>query len=69
MLEQLRTDRAGDVDVAYLPRHGAGVDHLAVVNALQDAYGDLLDVMPLDQAGPVARFRALHAVEVLAERR
>lgn len=67
MLEQLRTDRAGDVDVAYLPRHGAGVDHLAVVNALQDAYGDLL--MPLDQAGPVARFRALHAVEVLAERR
>lgn len=61
------SDRAADVDIAYLPRHEARVDHLEVVNALQSTYGDLLDVMPLHRAGPVARFRALHGVEVLAE--
>lgn len=60
-------DHAADVDLAYLPRHGAQVDHLEVVNTLQGTYGDLLDIMPLHRAGPVARFRALHGVEVLVE--
>lgn len=60
-------DRARDVDVAYLPQRQTQVDHLDVVNGLQTAYGDLLDGMPLHRAQPVARFRALHGVEVLVE--
>lgn len=58
---------AEDVDVAYSFRHGTvGVD-LAVVNALGEVYGDALDIMPLDRAGPVARYAALGGGEVLIE--
>ncbi|WP_143780785.1 hypothetical protein [Ornithinimicrobium sp. CNJ-824] len=60
-------ETAGDVDLAYLPGHDRELSHLDATNALQAAYGDLVDVMPLGSADPVARFRALHDVEVLAE--
>ena len=58
---------AGDVDLAYGRRHGAAVDHLDVVNAMGERYGDHLDVLDLDAAGSVARFAALHGVDVLLE--
>ena len=60
---------AGDVDVAYgRDRAREPADHLDVVNALGERYGDVLDVMDLDRAGSVARFAALHGVELLVER-
>lgn len=64
-----RTDAATahDVDVAYSFGAGAPADDLAVVNALGEAYGDLLDVMPLDRAGVVAAYAALGPGEVLVE--
>ncbi|NNG19204.1 hypothetical protein HJ590_06340 [Naumannella sp. ID2617S] len=60
-------EQAQDVDVAYSFQHGAEPDDLAVVNALGEAYGDLLDIMPLDRAGSVARYAALGGGEVLVE--
>lgn len=62
-----RPQTAGDVDVAYAFRHGYAGDELAVVNALGEAYGDALDIMPLDRAGVVARYAALGEGEVLVE--
>ncbi|GAB3715203.1 hypothetical protein [Mariniluteicoccus flavus] len=59
--------QAGDVDVAYSFRHGVEGDDLAVVNALGEAYGDALDIMPLDRAGSVAKYAALGGGEVLVE--
>lgn len=58
---------AGDVDVAYGRRHGRTTDHLHVVNALGARYGDHLDVLDLDRAGSVARFEALHGVDLLVQ--
>lgn len=59
---------AGDVDIAYARcRRRPAVDHLDVVNALGERYGDALDVLDLDAAGSVARFEALHVVELLVE--
>lgn len=60
--------RAGDVDIAYQTAHGAHRDHLEVVNAFGQRYGDHLDVMDLRRADPVARYAALGAGEVLVER-
>lgn len=62
-----RPESAGDVDVAYSFRHGHPGDDLAVFNALGAEYGDLVDIMPLDQAGVVARYAALGEGEVLVE--
>lgn len=62
-----RPATAKDVDVAYSFRHGYPGDHLAVVNTLGTEYGDLIDVMPLDRAGVVARYAALGEGEVLVE--
>lgn len=60
--------RAGDVDVAYARvRRAAAVDHIDVVNALGERYGDLVDVLDLDAAGSVARFEALRDPVVLFE--
>lgn len=59
---------AGDVDVAYAPAAGKDLDHLEVVNALGERYGDHLDVMGLARAGTVARFEALARGDVLVER-
>lgn len=64
---RLYPERARDVDVAYQFRPGAMRDDLAVVNALGGRYGDLLDIMPLDRAGEVARYAALGPAEVLVE--
>lgn len=60
-------ESAGDVDIAYSFRYGAEADDLAVVNRLGEAYGDAIDLMPLDRAGSVARYAALGAGEVLVE--
>ena len=60
---------AGDVDVAYARERGREpVAHLDVVNALGERYGDAVDVMDLDAAGSVARYAALHGIELLVER-
>lgn len=59
--------RAQDVDLAYSFRRDADPDDLAVVNALGEAYGDALDLMPLDRAGAVAAYAALGPGEVLVE--
>lgn len=64
---RLDPSRAHDVDVAYQFRPGATRDDLAVVNALGERYGDLLDIMPLDRAGEVARYAALGPADVLVE--
>ena len=61
-------ERAGDIDVAYSFVHGLVGDDLAVVNALGEVYGDDLDIMPLDRAGPVAAYAALGGGEVLVQR-
>ena len=59
---------AHDVDVAYGRRRGvAARPHLDVVNALAERYGDYVDVMSLDDAGSVARYEALHGIDVLVE--
>lgn len=62
-----RPATAGDVDVAYSFPRGYSGNHLAVVNALGSEYGDVVDVMPLDRAGVVARYAALGEGEVLVE--
>lgn len=62
-----RPETAQDVDIAYAFRHGLTGDDLAVVNALGEAYGDALDIMPLDRAGVVARYAALGDGEPLVE--
>lgn len=62
-----RPDTAQDVDIAYAFTHGTTGDDLAVVNALGEAYGDALDIMPLDRAGVVARYAALGGGEPLVE--
>ena len=59
---------AGDIDLAYgRLRGGPNASHLDVVNALGERYGDHVDVMSLDDAGSVARYEALHGVDVLVE--
>lgn len=59
---------ARDVDLAYGRRRGAAArPHLDVVNALAERYGDHIDVMSLDDAGSVARYEALHGIDVLVE--
>ena len=60
-------DSANDIDVAFSFRHGVDGDDLAVINALGERYGDLLDLMPLDRAESVARVQALSLGEVLVE--
>lgn len=62
-----RPESAGDIDVAYSFRYGIDGDDLAFVTALNAAYGDNLDMMPLDRAGTVARYAALGGGEVLVE--
>ena len=60
---------ANDVDIAYsFESRTPALSHLDVVNAFGERYGDGLDVMPLDQADPVARTEALGRGEVLVER-
>ena len=57
-----------DIDLAYgRLRGGPNASHLDVVNALGERYGDRVDVMSLDDAGSVARYEALHGVDVLVE--
>lgn len=58
---------AHDVDVAYSGVRYGEADHLAVVNALEERYGDQFDVLALDRAGIVARFEALARGDVLVE--
>ena len=59
---------AGDIDLAYgWLRGGPNASHLDVVNALGERYGDRVDVMSLEDAGSVARYEALHGVDVLVE--
>ena len=54
------TGSARDLDVAVRFEWGRAVDLLALIDALTVLTGtDLLDVMVLDRAGPVARERAL----------
>lgn len=60
-------DRAGDVDLAYLPVYGQDPDHLAVVNDLLDLLGDTIDVLPIHRADPVAAWAALGRGERLVE--
>lgn len=64
---RLDPSSARDVDVAYSFRHGFRGDDLAVVNTLGERYGDVLDIMPLDRAGSVARVHALSLGDVLVE--
>lgn len=60
---------ARDVDLAYGRRRDrTPVGHLHVVDVLGVRYGDGIDVLDLDAAGPVARFEALHRGVVLVER-
>lgn len=63
-----RPDTAGDVDLAYSFLRDDPGDHLDVVTALMEHYGEGLDVMCLDRAGVVARWAALGPGEVLVER-
>lgn len=59
---------AHDVDLAYARRRGPAVrSHLDVVNALGERYGDTVDTLSLDDAGSVARYEALHGIDVLVE--
>lgn len=64
-----RPDTAGDIDLAYLPVFGTDVDHLEVVLAfLKLLPTDLVDLMPLHRADPVATYAALGRGEKLYER-
>lgn len=60
-------DSAGDVDLAYGFARAGAADELGLANALGERYGDLLDLLPLDRAGEVARYAALGPAEVLVE--
>lgn len=62
-----RPESAGDVDLAYASAGASEPDRWAVVDALGERYGDGLDVMPLSQANPVARYAALGTGEPLVE--
>lgn len=59
--------KARDIDLAYSFTFGVVGDDLAFVNAMGEAYGDALDLMPLDRAGSVARYAALGPGKVLVE--
>ncbi|MDO5627712.1 MAG: hypothetical protein Q4G43_05250 [Mobilicoccus sp.] len=57
-----------DLDVALGFRHDVPYDLLAAINALADLVpGDVLDIMDLNRAGPVARVEALVGSRVLHE--
>lgn len=62
-----RPGTAGDVDVACASADGSRVDRLRVLDVLEQRYGVGIDLMPLDQAGPVARYAALGPGELLYE--
>lgn len=63
-----RPETAHDIDLAYSFRHGIDGDDLNVVMALIELYGnELIDAMPLDRAGVVAKYAALGGGDVLVE--
>ncbi|MEL4503977.1 hypothetical protein AAEX63_04935 [Luteococcus sp. H138] len=62
-----RPESAGDLDLACAAADGSRLDRMRVLDALEQRYGIGLDLMPLDQAGPVARYAALGPGELLYE--
>ena len=65
----LTADVPGDVDLAVGYGPGARHDPLVFLDAVHDlAPGDLIDVLDLDRAGPVARVPALTRGRLLYER-
>ncbi|MEL4357167.1 MULTISPECIES: nucleotidyltransferase family protein [unclassified Luteococcus] len=63
----VRPESAEDLDVACAASDGSRLDRMRILEALEERYGVGLDLMPLDQAGPVARYAALGPGELLYE--